>query len=57
LILDVLHILSQKKAVDFDQMHYWLSNTSDPNALNATFNLPIAFQPPMSARMGIEVNF
>jgi hypothetical protein len=56
-ILDVLHIFSQKKAVDFDQMHYWLLDTSDPNALNATFNQPIAFQPPMSARLGVEVNF
>jgi hypothetical protein len=56
-ILDVLHIFSQKKAVDFDQMHYWGSDTSDPNALNATFNQPIAFQPPMSARLGMELNF
>jgi hypothetical protein len=57
LILDVLHLFSQKKAVAYDEMQYLFAddggNQIDPNPRYG----PIAFQPPMSVRLGMEVNF
>ncbi len=58
LIVDVLHVFSQKEAVQMDQQHYWTAdangNQLDPNT---NYGAPIQFQPPMSVRLGMEVNF
>ena len=57
-ILDLFHIASQQGAVNYDQLHYLNAdengNQIDPNP---TYGLPTAFQPPMSLRFGLEVNF
>ena len=57
LILDVLHLFSQKKPVAYDMMQYLFAddngNQIDPNPRYG----PIGFQPPRSARLGMEVNF
>jgi hypothetical protein len=57
-ILDLFHIASQQEAVNYDQLHYLnvdeYGNQSDPNP---TYGLPTSFQPPMSLRFGLEVNF
>ncbi len=58
LILDVFHIASQRKPVEFDQEHYGIVNDdgslSGPNPGYATAT---GYQPPMSVRLGMEVSF
>jgi hypothetical protein len=58
LILDIFHIGSPREAVDFEQQHFLSQddqgNQTDPNPL---FGEPIRFQPPMTFRLGLEVNF
>lgn len=57
-ILDVFHVASRKKAVNYDQLHYFNIDQNgaqiDPNP---TYNLPTSFQPPMSFRFGFEISF
>jgi hypothetical protein len=56
LILDVFHILSQRKPVDIDQRHY----NGDPNGnliLNQTYGFGTVYQAPMSMRLGMELSF
>lgn len=58
LILDVLHLFSEKKGVYYDETHYFDADDSGNQLTpNPNYGLPIAFQPPMSARLGMEVNF
>jgi hypothetical protein len=58
LILDVLHLFSQKEAVQYNQQHYYDSDASGNQiSPNSTYGLPVQFQPPMSVRLGMEVNF
>ncbi len=53
LILDVLHFASQKKEIDYDQYHYY---DYDQQYTNPNYMMPVQFQPPMSFRLGLEVN-
>jgi len=57
-ILDLFHIASRQEAVNYDQQHY-LNADENGNQIdhNPTYGLPTAFQPPMSLRFGLEVNF
>ena len=57
-ILDLFHIASQQEAVNYDQLHY-LNADANGNQIdpNPTYGLPTSFQPPMSLRIGLEVNF
>jgi hypothetical protein len=57
LILDVLHLFSQKKAVSYDEMQYLFADESGNQIKPNPRYGPIGFQPPMSARLGMEVNF
>ena len=53
LILDLFHIASQRKPVDIDQRRYNdLASTNNPTYGNA-----YRYQPSMSVRLGMEVNF
>jgi hypothetical protein len=58
IVLDLFHIGSRRKPVTYNEFHYYgvdeLGNQSDPNPLylHAT-----SYFPPMSARLGLEVNF
>ncbi len=54
LILDVLHFASQRKALDYDQYHYY---DYEQNYANPNYMVPVQFQPPMSVRLGMEVDF
>jgi hypothetical protein len=59
LILDLYHIGSPRKPVDYDEVHYTgdlddEGNQTDPNP---TYGEPIRFQPPMAVRVGMEVDF
>ena len=57
-ILDLFHIASQQEAVNYDQLHYLnVDEYGNQTDLNPTYGLPTSFQPPMSLRFGMEVNF
>ena len=57
-VLDLFHIGSKRKPVTYDQFHYWgvdeFGNQADPNPL---YLHPTSYFPPMSGRLGLEVNF
>ena len=58
LTLDLLHVLSGRKAVLVDQRHFF---NVDANGLqlneNPNYLRPLIYQPPMAARLGITVGF
>lgn len=58
LILDWLHIGSQRDPVNYDQRSY-LSRDDQGNYTNPnpTYGYPVAYQPPMAIRFGFEVGF
>ena len=58
LILDLFHVASKKTDVNYDQTHYSIID-EDGNHIgeNPNYLKPIAFLPPMSLRLGIEVGF
>ena len=53
LIVDVFHIGSPRKAVDFDQVEFLDNAETIPNP---SYRDAIQFQPPMSVRLGMEVS-
>jgi hypothetical protein len=53
-ILDVLHVGNPRRATIVDETHYWSPNLALPNA---HYKQPLAYQPPMGARLGVEVGF
>jgi hypothetical protein len=58
LIMDVFHIASQRKPVDIDQQHYFNVDANGvPSNPNPTYGQAYRYQPPMSVRVGMEVNF
>lgn len=58
LILDVFHIASQRKPVDIDQKHYHnIAADGNPVSPNLTYGQAFRYQPSLSARFGIEINF
>ena len=54
LILDIFHIGSPQKAVDFDQVRFKNLDETDPNA---NYGRITSYQPSMSVRLGMEVSF
>jgi len=58
LILDIFHIASPRKAVDFEQIHYFNidenGNQINPNSI---YGRAIRYQPPMALRLGLEMRF
>lgn len=58
IFLDVFHLGSRGKPVDFDQLHYYRADESgaqlDPNP---NYGVATRYFPPMSARMGFEIAF
>ncbi len=58
LILDILHVASQRKPTALNQVHYFskdlTGNQIDPNPFYLT---PTHYQQPMSVRLGLELNF
>ncbi len=58
LILDIFHAASPRVAVTYDQIHY-LDVDENGNQIypNPTYGQPTSYQPPMSLRLGLEVNF
>jgi len=56
LILDIFHIASQRKSVDINQYRYFIN--SDGNFIpSSTYGQAYRYQPSMSVRLGMEINF
>lgn len=57
-VLDLFHIASGRKPVAYQELHYFGldedGNQSDPNPL---YMHPSSYFPPMSGRLGLEINF
>ncbi len=53
IIADLLHIASQRKEIDYDQFRYY---DYEQQYENPHYMVPVQFQPPMSVRLGLEVN-
>jgi hypothetical protein len=56
-VLDVLHIGSPRKAVSIDQVHYTTVDQNGDWVVNPTYGDVLLYQPPMTVRLGIEVEF
>jgi len=58
LTLDAFHIASSRTAVRYDEVHYRALDSSgneiDPNP---NYGAPLAYQPPMKIRLGLEASF
>jgi hypothetical protein len=57
---DVLHIGNPRRATQVDEMHYpFLDGSGNPDLLtpNPNYKHPIAYQPPMAGRIGVQVSF
>jgi hypothetical protein len=52
LIADILHVGSEREAVDFDQLQSY-----DGGEPNPTYGMPTRYQSPMAVRLGFEVDF
>ncbi len=52
-ILDVLHVASQRTPLDYDQYRYY---DYEQNFPNPNYMVPIQFQPPMTMRLGMEMD-
>ena len=58
LILDLLHIASQRKEVDIDQRKYFgVDENGNPINPNPTYGQAYMYQPSFSLRLGVEVGF
>jgi len=58
LILDFFHIASQRKPVDIDQRKYLnVDENGSPIDPNPTYGQAYSYQPSMSVRLGVEVDF
>jgi len=57
-VFDLLHVGNPQTSVRVDQQHYLaLDAQGNQTSANPDYLRPIAFQPPMTARLGVEVGF
>jgi hypothetical protein len=57
-LVDIFHVGSLREATDFDQIHFrGLDEEGNQAWPNATYGQAIGYQPPMSVRVGMEMNF
>jgi hypothetical protein len=57
LILDVQHIGSPRSAVRYDQFHYTCLDGGNQACPNARYGEPTNYQSPMTARVGVLLDF
>jgi len=57
IVLDLFHIASRKSAVDIQQWHGHTDATGQFDYVDPTYGKAFRYQPPMSARLGMEVSF
>jgi hypothetical protein len=55
--LDLFHVGNARSAVLYDDVHYFSVDVADQTDLNPGYGRPLAFQPPMSARLGVSLDF
>ncbi len=56
--LDLFHVFNQRTPVNYDQIHYiGIDQNGQPTDPNPNYLTPVAYQPPFTARLGLEVNF
>jgi len=56
--LDLFHLFSQRTPVNYDQTHYYGQDANgQPSLPNSDFLNPTSYQPPFTARIGLEVEF
>jgi hypothetical protein len=56
--LDLFHLFSQRTPVNYDQVHYMdIGQNGQPTNPNPNYLTPVTFQPPFTARLGLEVEF
>jgi hypothetical protein len=57
-VLDVLHVGNPRRATFVDEMQYTtLDQDGNPASPNAQYRKPVTYQPPMGARIGVEISF
>jgi hypothetical protein len=58
---DLLHVGNPRQAVLLDEVHYatidWTTGNPDMSSPNPNYRHPVAYQPPMAARIGVQVGF
>jgi hypothetical protein len=55
---DVLHVGNPRRAVRVDELHYLTTDENgNPATPNPNYRRPTAYQPPMAARVGVQVGF
>ncbi len=58
MLLDLLHVGHPRRAVRWDELHYLtLDENGDPATPNPDYRQPMAYQPPMAVRVGVEASF
>jgi hypothetical protein len=59
LIVDLFHVLNRRTEIDIDQRHFFGVDEETGNQIgqNPNYLRPTLHQPPMSARLGLEVGF
>jgi len=56
--LDVLHVGNPRGTTQVDELHYAaVDDNGNPTTPNANYRQPIAYQPPMAGRIGMQVGF
>ncbi|MCC7095547.1 MAG: hypothetical protein IT277_15270, partial [Ignavibacteriaceae bacterium] len=48
---------SQQEPVDIDQQKYFVNRSGNPTEPNPTYGQAFRYQPSMSMRLGMEINF
>lgn len=57
-LLDALHVGNPRRAVRWDELHYLgLDDDGNPITPNEAYRQPMAYQPPMTVRLGVEAGF
>jgi carboxypeptidase family protein len=56
-MLDLFHILSLRRPIWLDEQHFFAADASGQYGENANYLRPLLYQPPMSARVGVIVDF
>jgi hypothetical protein len=57
-IMDFLHLGNPRETVLVDQRHYYAEDANgNPTNVNSNYLAPTAYQPPMTARLGLEISF
>jgi hypothetical protein len=58
LTLDILNVASQRKALLYDYVHYFaVDDQGNQTSPNPTYNMATRYQPPMTVRLGLEMDF